>query len=201
VTAVAVAAPWFLRIADPAEAWDGTSGPSLSEAAELLANDKSWSLFECADLSFERAVLAAIYGSRMGRGPMRPVAIVRLEKEFLNALTNARLDHSPQNFVFAWPQEVAEAHYDLHPMDANEASIILRSVRDGDNVVISVPRLELLLEQVRLLRRPDCADRFRMNVGQRLRKLSANEQPVFQQLTALCTQSQIRPPDVVDFRP
>lgn len=191
---------WFLRVAEPRELWESTSSQAINEAATQLANDSCWSIFECASERFERTVLGAYYGARTGRGPMHSVAHVRFGRELLRRLPAIRLEHTPHNFTFGWPAEVAEAHFDLQPMDANAAEVLLRSVRTTPDLFHVLSRLGLLTEQVRLLRRPDCSQTFCSNVGQRLRKLSKNEHDVFEKLRHECEQAGFAAPTDTDFR-
>lgn len=196
------AGAWFLRIAEPVEPWDPAVPLAATAAKDLLA--PSWSMFSCATIAFARTILAAYYGGRSGRGPMHSVAYVRLGHELLQSLASTRLDHTPQNFVVGgapgWPPEVAAAHYDLSDLDEPAISTMLHAVRSAADDLVRVSRIELLSEQVLLLRRHDCSERFRTHVGQRLRKLSENEPPVFEQVVATCKEAGIEPPTRDDFR-
>ena len=189
---------WFLRIAEPMECWDSASRLTVAEAAHQLGQDASWSLFVCSDELFAREVMGAYHGSRTGRGPLHDVAYVRLTRESIDYVSGAILEHSPHNFTFGWPTAVADAHHDLAPMSEERALPLLLA---GRGSLVRLSRIELLTEQIRLLRRPDCTEQFRSSVGQRLRKLSLNERPVFEALVRSCDGSAIGAPASEDFRP
>ena len=166
----------YLRIAEPIELWDGTSGDPAAD----LASQADWSLYEVGTLT-PVSIVASFFGNRTGHAPMRPTAYVLFTPDELLA-TGGTLHPVPSNF--GWPPEVVAAHRDLvgHENGA-------RALFDGyvpATRLHAISREALLAEQAVLAARQDVTAAFRTNVIKRLKRIQGENPTLWAAVVATC---------------
>ena len=166
----------YLRIAEPIELWDGTGGDPAAD----LAAQPDWSLYEVGELS-PVAIVAAFFGNRTGHNPMRAIGYVLFTERELLA-TGGGIHVAPA--TFRWPPEIVAAHRDLMGHEQNSQALF--ATYDPATRLQMIPRATWLAELAVLASRQDVSPTFRTNVVKRLRRVHADDAPLWGAIEAAC---------------
>ena len=166
----------YLRIAEPIELWDGTSGDPAAD----LAAQPDWSIYEVGTLS-PIAIVASFFGNRTGHNPMRPTGFVLFTEAEL--LATGGTIHVV-SATFQWPTEIVTAHRDL--MGHEQGAKALFAAYDPTTRLQTIQRAALLGELAALATRQDVIATFRTNVAKRLRRVQCTDPPLWAAVIAAC---------------
>lgn len=166
----------YLRIAEPIELWDGTSG----DPAAVLAAQPDWSIYEVGALS-PIAIVASFFGNRTGHHPMRSTGYVLFTEAELLA-TGGTIHIVPA--TFGWPPEIATAHRDLMSHEQNARALF--ATYEPATRLQTITRAALLGELAALATRQDVIATFRTNVVKRLRRVQSNDPTLWAAVIAAC---------------
>lgn len=166
----------YLRIAEPIELWDGTSGDLAAE----LAAQPDWSLFEVGTLT-PASIVASFYANRTGHQPRRPIGYVLFTQTELLA-TGGTLRQSPAHF--GWPPEISAAHRDL--VGHEQGAHALFANYNPATRLQRIPRATWLAEMAVLASRADVVPTFRANVIKRLKRVNTEEPALWAAVVTSC---------------
>jgi len=186
----------YLRVANPLATWgDWPDGDAAIAAHQLLAEDRrDWSLFLANGDHFGRMVLGAYHGWRTGRGPLHGVGYLAFDPAEL-ALTEGEMQPTPKHYTYQWPPELADAHHDLVGHTPGGVRALLAAVA-LDSRLVRLTRIEVYVEEQRLVQRPDCVKAFAELARGRFKTLANLEPTIFQAVAVACAAAGVAPPAV-----